>query len=85
MHYEYRTHGTCSSKIAFDLNEDGTIHNIVFTGGCPGNHIGLDRLLRGMDVDEAIERMMGIKCGVKSSSCPEQVAMALSAMKAETA
>ena len=37
MHYEYRTHGTCSSKIAFDLNEDGTIHNIVFTGGCPGN------------------------------------------------
>ena len=84
MKYTYRPKGICASLITVDV-EDNKVVSVDIPGGCPGNHIGLDRLLRGMDVDEAIERMMGIKCGVKSSSCPEQVAMALSAMKAETA
>ena len=84
MKYTYRPKGICASLITVDV-EDNKVVSVDITSGCPGNHIGLDRLLRGMDVDEAIERMMGIKCGVKSSSCPEQVAMALSAMKAETA
>ena len=84
MKYTYRPKGICASLITVDV-EDNKVVSVDITGGCPGTHIGLDRLLRGMDVDEAIERMMGIKCGVKSSSCPEQVAMALSAMKAETA
>ena len=44
MHYEYKTHGTCSSKIAFDLNDDNTIHNIVFTGGCPGNLAAIPKM-----------------------------------------
>ena len=84
MKYTYRPKGIWASLITVDV-EDNKVVSVDITGGCPGNHIGLDHLLRGMDVDEAIERMMGIKCGVKSSSCPEQVAMALSAMKAETA
>lgn len=84
MKYTFRPKGICASLITVDV-EDNKVCGVDIVGGCPGNHIGLDHLLRGMNVDEAIERMMGIKCGAKSSSCPEQVAMALSAMKAEQA
>lgn len=80
MTFTYKPKGICASLITVEV-EDNKVQTVDITGGCPGNHIGLDHLLRGMDVDEAIERMMGIKCGVKSSSCPEQVAMALAAMK----
>lgn len=80
MTYTYTPKGICASLIQVEV-EDNKIQRVDITGGCPGNHIGLDRLLNGMDVDEAIRRMMGIKCGIKSSSCPEQVAEALLAMK----
>ena len=80
MQYSYKTKGTCSSKITFDL-EDHKIHNVQFTGGCSGNTQGVAALVEGMDVDEAISRMRGIRCGSKPTSCPDQLAAALEQAK----
>lgn len=76
MIYEYRTSGTCSSRIQFEI-EEGKLHNVRFTGGCSGNLQGVSRLVEGMPVDEVIERVRGIRCGMKSTSCPDQLAKAL--------
>lgn len=78
MNYEYRTKGTCSSKINFTL-EDGILHNVKFTGGCSGNTQGVAALVEGMDAKEAVRRMKGIRCGMKPTSCPDQLAIALEA------
>lgn len=74
----YTTQGTCSRFIDFDL-EDGIIKNVVFTGGCNGNLKGIGSLVEGMEATEAIKRLTGIKCGFKSTSCPDQLAKALEA------
>jgi uncharacterized protein (TIGR03905 family) len=76
MHYEYKTKGTCSQKILFDL-EDGKIHNVEFISGCNGNLQGIGRLVEGMDAEEVINRIGGIRCGMKATSCPDQLATAL--------
>ena len=73
---EYRPHGVCSQKITFDI-QDNTVHAVQFTGGCSGNLQGIAKLIEGMNVDEAISRIEGIKCGFKSTSCPDQLAQAL--------
>lgn len=73
---EYITHGVCSKKITFDIKDD-TVHAVEFTGGCNGNGQGVSRLVEGMKVDEAIARIEGIKCGHRSTSCPDQLAKAL--------
>ncbi len=73
----YQPHGTCSRLIAFDVDEDGTLHNVQFEGGCNGNLQGIGALVEGMDVDEAIRRLSGIQCGFKGTSCPDQLAQAL--------
>ena len=76
MHFTYRTRGTCSQQILFDV--DGkTVRNIEFIGGCNGNLQGISRLVVGMDAQEAIRRMRGIQCGFKPTSCPDQLATAL--------
>lgn len=78
--YEYKTQGVCSQKINFDIVEkDGgkRVTNVKFTGGCSGNTQGVARLVEGMLVDEAIDRMAGIRCGFKATSCPDQLAQAL--------
>ena len=77
MHYEYRTHGTCSSKIAFDLNEDGTIHNIVFTGGRPGNLAAIPKILEGWNADEVVARLAGNDCRGRGTSCADQLTKAI--------
>ena len=82
MAYEYRTQGTCSSKIAFDL-ENGTVKNVKFTGGCNGNLKGISSLVEGMKAEDAIEKLKGIRCGFKSTSCPDQLARALEKAIAE--
>ena len=82
MSYEYRTQVTCSSKIAFDL-ENGTVKNVKFTGGCNGNLKGISSLVEGMKAEDAIERLKGIRCGFKSTSCPDQLARALEKAIAE--
>ena len=76
MTYEYRTKGTCASTITFSL-EDGVIHDVKFTGGCSGNTQGVAALVEGMDAREAVQRMKGIRCGMKPTSCPDQLAKAL--------
>ena len=76
MHYEYKTKGTCSRAILFDV-EDGLVKNVQYIGGCNGNLKGIGALVEGMRVEDAIARLEGITCGMKSTSCPDQLAQAL--------
>ena len=76
MQYEYKTRGTCSRSILFDI-EDGKVKNVQFIGGCHGNLKGIGALVEGMDVQDVISRVEGIQCGMKSTSCPDQLAQAL--------
>ena len=77
---QYKTSGTCSTMI--DLEVDGDIiKSVSFTGGCTGNLKVICSLVRGMKVDDAIERLQGIKCGFKNTSCPDQLAKALIQIK----
>lgn len=80
MTYTYRTKGTCSRSIKFDV-EDGKVSNVWFEGGCNGNLKGISNLVEGMSVDEVIDKLSGIKCGFKSTSCPDQLACALKEIK----
>ena len=80
MQYEYKTKGTCSQKIFFEI-EDGKVKNVQFLGGCNGNLQGLSKLVEGMDVSDVIERIEGIRCGMKPTSCPDQLAKALKEAK----
>ena len=73
---QYRAKGVCSQSIDFDI-EDNKVKNVSFVGGCSGNLQGISRLIEGMDVNEAISRIEGIRCGFKSTSCPDQLAKAL--------
>lgn len=63
--------------IDFEIDDNGLIRNVVFTGGCNGNLQGISRLVEGMKVEEAINKLEGIRCGYKSTSCPDQLARAL--------
>ncbi len=76
MHFTYKTKGTCSQQILFDV-DDGKLRNIEFIGGCNGNLQGISKLVDGMPIDEVIERLDGIHCGMKQTSCPDQLANAL--------
>lgn len=76
MRYTYTPTGVCSREFEIDL-DGNKIKSIKVIGGCPGNTIGLAKLLEGMDVNEAIAKLKGIKCGVRSTSCPDQIAKAL--------
>ncbi len=80
MHYTYKTQGTCSVEINFDLDEEQRLHNVVYTGGCNGNLKGIGSLVEGMKKDEVISRLSGITCGFKKTSCPDQLATALKAI-----
>lgn len=74
----YKTSGVCSREISFEIDEESdTIKVLNFTGGCSGNSRGISSLVEGMSVDEVIQRLEGIKCGFKSTSCPDQLAKAL--------
>ena len=74
--HTYKTVGTCSREISFDI-VDGKITGVSFVGGCNGNLQGVSRLVEGMKPEEAIERLKGIRCGYKETSCPDQLATAL--------
>ena len=76
MTYTYAPTGVCSSQIDLEL-EDGVIRSVAFTGGCHGNLQGISRLVTGMRAQEAIERLQGIQCGWKPTSCPDQLSKAL--------
>lgn len=78
----YKTKGVCSREVSFDI-ENNKIKNVIFTGGCNGNTQGVSRLIEGMDIDEAINRIDGIDCGGRGTSCPDQLARALKEYKAQ--
>lgn len=78
MQYTYQTRGVCSRKITFDL-EDGCVKNVRFLGGCSGNTQGVAVLVDGMNAEEAVRRLRGIRCGAKATSCPDQLAIAIEA------
>ena len=84
MQYSYRPRGVCSQRMDFEL-EDGKIVSVKVTGGCDGNLKGISRLLAGMEVEEAIKRMEGIRCGFKPTSCPDQLSIALREYRRENA
>ncbi len=80
MHKTYKTKGTCSTQIDFDI-ENNKIYNLTFTGGCNGNTKGLSALVEGQDVEEVKNKLKGIKCGFRNTSCPDQLAKALEEIK----
>ena len=77
-HFTYKPAGVCSRMIDIDMDGD-TIVKVTFTGGCSGNTQGVAALVVGMETEEAIRRLRGIRCGGKSTSCPDQLANALEA------
>ena len=79
MKYVYKTKGTCSTNIELDV-ENGIVKEIAFWGGCNGNLQGVSRLVTGMPVSEVITRLEGVRCGTRSTSCPDQLCRALHEM-----
>ena len=79
----YKTKGVCASHIEFEVDDNKKVHNVRFIGGCSGNTQGVASLVEGMDAEEVISRLKGIKCGFKNTSCPDQLAKALKQLKSE--
>ncbi len=77
---QFKPSGVCAKEISFDI-VDNKVKNLNFVNGCPGNLIGLSKLIDGMDIDEAIERLKGIDCRGKGTSCPDQLSKALEEYK----
>lgn len=77
MTYCYNTTGTCSRKITFEIDEQGRLQQVQFFGGCNGNLQGIASLVQGMKIQEVIQKLKGINCGGRGTSCPDQLARAL--------
>ncbi|MBQ6840189.1 MAG: TIGR03905 family TSCPD domain-containing protein [Oscillospiraceae bacterium] len=80
MQFDFKTRGTCSQRILFEI-ENGILKNVQFIGGCNGNLKGIGSLVEGMQVDEVISKLEGTTCGMKATSCPDQLASALKKAK----
>jgi hypothetical protein len=78
----FKTKGTCSRSVTIEL-DNGIINDVVFDGGCSGNALGIAALVKGMKAGDAIEKLEGIRCGYKETSCPDQLAKALVQMQNE--
>lgn len=81
MEYRFTPRGVCSREMIIEVEGD-IIKSVQIIGGCAGNTVGVSRLIQGMKIDEAIKRLKGIPCGIKSTSCPDQLALALEEIKA---
>ena len=79
-HYTYTTQGTCSRQIDIEVDDDGYVQDVLFQGGCHGNLQGICALIKGMKASEVKVRLQGIRCGGKPTSCPDQLAIALTEM-----
>lgn len=80
MKYIYEPQGVCSMQMVFDIEED-IVKDLQIIGGCPGNTVGVSVLVKGKKVDEIIELLKGISCGMRGTSCPDQIAKALQEYK----
>ena len=74
----YKTHGTCSTQIDVEV-DDGIVKSVQFTKGCNGNTQGVARLVDGMKAEDAIKKLRGIRCGMRPTSCPDQLSYAIEA------
>ncbi len=79
---KYKTHGTCARSITIEVDDNDRLVNAEFDGGCNGNLKGITALCKGMKIDDIIEKLSGLKCGYKNTSCPDQLATALKEYKA---
>ena len=82
MEYKYTPEGVCSMQMIFEI-ENNIIKKLKIGGGCPGNTVGVSKLVEGRNIDEVIEMLKGIQCGIKGTSCPDQIARALEEYKKE--
>lgn len=80
--FTYKTSGVCASTIDIDISND-TIKSVKFTGGCNGNLSGIGELVKGMKIDDVIQKLNGVRCGNKGTSCPDQLSKALTTWKEE--
>ncbi len=78
---EYRPMGVCSSKMVVECDDDDVITKVQIVGGCPGNTLGVSKLCIGKKIDEVIDTLEGVRCGAKSTSCPDQLTKALKQLK----
>ena len=83
MHHTYKTSGVCSTLIDFDI-EDNKIYNVKYTGGCYGNLKAVSWLVEGQDIDTVINKLQGITCNFKKTSCGDQLAQALIKIKEDS-
>lgn len=83
MTYTFRPRGVCSQEMRVDIDDQGIIQKLEVLGGCSGNLQGISALVKGMPAAEAVERLKGIRCGVKPTSCPDQFARGLEAALAQ--
>ncbi len=82
-HTQYQTTGTCSKVIDVTVDDNDIIQQVFFVGGCHGNLQGISQLVVGQKIDDVIERLNGIRCGIKTTSCPDQLCRALEQLKRE--
>ena len=75
--FSFNTSGTCSKQINFSLDDEHIIHNVEFIGGCSGNLLGISQLIEGAKAEDIINRCSGIHCGIRPTSCPDQLSKAL--------
>ena len=80
MEFIFNPRGVCARQFIFEIDGD-TVTKVRIVGGCPGNLLGISSLIKGMKVDDIIDRMHGIRCGLKPTSCPDQIAKALTSYK----
>ncbi|MCL1805563.1 MAG: TIGR03905 family TSCPD domain-containing protein [Clostridiales bacterium] len=83
MEYHFTPKGVCSTRFHAEVDEEGRVGSLTIENGCNGNGKGIGSLVRGMSVDEIIERLDGIKCGRKNTSCPDQIAKMMAEIKRE--
>ncbi len=77
MTFEYKTQGTCSVGITFDIDDEGKLHNVNFLGGCPGNTAGVSKLAEGCDARAVADMLRGTPCRTRGTSCPDQLSKAI--------
>ena len=82
MQFEYKTKGTCSQRIFFEI-EEGKVHNVQYLGGCNGNLQGISSLVKGMKYEDVIARLKGISCNGRPTSCPDQLCCAIEQLMQE--
>lgn len=83
MEYRYKPEGVCSREMIFDIEGD-IVKSVKIIGGCAGNTVGISSLVKGMKIKEVIEKLKGIPCGYRGTSCPDQLAKALETLKKDT-